>query len=110
MRRRIVESGFQVPVMGSWNITDDGKVARLSAETLRRAAVELGTHSEVDAVFVACTSIRLAASVESLEREIGKPVLSSNHATAWHCLRLAGYDDEVPGYGKLFRTPLARGA
>ncbi|MDX1433889.1 MAG: Asp/Glu racemase, partial [Gammaproteobacteria bacterium] len=37
-------------------------------------------------------------------------VISSNHATAWHCLRLAGYEDEVPGFGKLFRTPLARGA
>jgi maleate isomerase len=110
MRRYIVDSGFHVPVMGSWNITDDGKVARLSADTVRRAAVELAAGTDVDAVFVACTSIRLAESVESLEREIGKPVLSSNHATAWHCLRLAGYDDEVSGFGKLFRTALARGA
>ncbi|MDX1432685.1 MAG: aspartate/glutamate racemase family protein, partial [Gammaproteobacteria bacterium] len=108
MRRVIVESGFEVPVMGSWNITDDGKVARLSAETVRRAALELAAGADVDVVFVACTSIRLAESVESLERELGKPVISSNHATAWHCLRLAGYEDEVPGFGKLFRTPLAR--
>ena len=77
---------------------------------MRRAAVELAAGADVDAVFVACTSIRLAESVESLEGEIGKPVLSSNHATAWHCLRLAGYGDEVPGFGKLFRTTLARGA
>lgn len=110
MRRHIVEHGFEVPVMGSWNITDDGKVARLSAATLRRAALELGGSAPVDAVFVACTSIRLAESIESLEHEIGKPVVSSNHATAWHCLRLAGYEKEVPGLGKLFRTPLARGA
>lgn len=107
MRRYIIQRGFQVPVMGSWNITDDGKVARLSAGTVMGAAVDLSKCGEVDAVFVACTSVRLAEVVESLEREIGKPVLSSNHATAWHCLRLAGYDDEVPGFGKLFRTPLA---
>jgi maleate isomerase len=30
-------------------------------------------------------------------------VTSSNHALAWHCLRLAGVDDQIPGFGKLFR-------
>ena len=36
----------------------------------------------------------------------GKPVVSSNHATAWHCLRLAGVEDPVPGFGELFRRGL----
>lgn len=27
---------------------------------------------------------------------------SSNHALAWHCLRLAGIDDKLPQYGRLF--------
>jgi maleate isomerase len=109
MRRHIIEKGFEVPVMGSWNLSDDDKVARLSAETVRRTTVELAAGAEVDAVFVSCTSIRLADEVESLEAEIDKPVVSSNHATAWHCLRLAGYDDEVAGFGRLFRTPLGNG-
>jgi maleate isomerase len=34
-------------------------------------------------------------------------VTSSNHALAWHCLRLAGYDDLVPGFGRLFTRRLA---
>jgi maleate isomerase len=29
-------------------------------------------------------------------------VTSSNHALAWHCLRLAGIDDRRPGRGRLF--------
>ena len=49
---------------------------------------------------------RLTREAEKLESEIGKPVISSNTATAWHCLRLAGYDEEVPGFGELFRRPL----
>ena len=71
--------------------------------------MELAGGDDVDAVFVSCTSIRLAESVGKLERRIGKPVISSNIATAWHCLRLAGYDDEVHGFGELFSRPLAPG-
>ncbi|MEC7093608.1 MAG: Asp/Glu racemase, partial [Pseudomonadota bacterium] len=31
---------------------------------------------------------------------------SSNHAMAWHCLRLAGIDDTIDGRGRLFTLPL----
>lgn len=106
MRRYIIEQGFEVPVMGSWNIPDDNAVARLSAETVRKAVLDLGASDEVDAVFVSCTNVRLADQVEALEAELGKPVTSSNHATAWHALRLAGVEDQVPGYGRLFRAPI----
>lgn len=107
MREYIIGLGFQVPIMGSWNLSNDADVARITSETTRRAAAELAVGDEVDAVFVSCTSMRLAETVDAIEREIGKPVVSSNTATAWHCLRLAGYDEEVPGFGELFRRPLA---
>jgi maleate isomerase len=109
MRDHISGLGFQVPVMGSWNLSDDAKVARITSETTCKAAVELASGDDVDAVFVSCTSMRLAESVDELEGVINKPVISSNIATAWHCLRLAGYDDEVKGFGELFRRPLAPG-
>ena len=102
MRRAIQEAGFEVPVMGSWNLTDDTKVARIAPSTIRQAVLELGRSEAVDTVFVACTSLRVADDVEALEQELAKPVTSSNHALAWHCLRLAGYDDLVPGFGHLF--------
>jgi len=107
MRAHICRQGFEVPVMGSWNISDDGQVARLSAGTVRKAVVDLGRSDAVDAVFVSCTNVRLVDQVEALEAEIGKPVTSSNHALAWHCLRLAGVDDDIPGYGRLFTTSLS---
>jgi maleate isomerase len=37
-----------------------------------------------------------------LEKELGKPVTSSNHAMAWHALRLAGISDPMPEWGRLF--------
>jgi maleate isomerase len=106
MRRAIQEAGFEVPVMGSWNLADDTKVARIAASTIRQAVLELGRSDAVDTVFVACTSLRVADAVAALEQELGKPVSSSNHALAWHCLRLAGYDDLVPGFGRLFSRRL----
>jgi maleate isomerase len=106
MRAYIQEHGFDVPVTGSWSEGDDLTVARITPDTIKRAVRDLGTSDLVDAVFVACSGLRAAEIVEEMEAEIGKPVISSNHAMAWHCLRLAGYQDPVPGFGKLFRTSL----
>ena len=78
--------------------------SRISAQSVSDAALELGREPDVDAVFVAGTSIRLAEGVEALEAELGKPVTSSNHALAWHCPRLAGYHEPVPGLGRLLRV------
>jgi maleate isomerase len=57
---------------------------------------------EVDAVFVSCTSVRLLDAVCDIEAETGLPVTSSNHALAWHCLRLAGVAETRPELGRLF--------
>lgn len=103
MRGYFEEHGIPVPVMGSYNIQDDSLVARLSAQSVKAAALELGREASVDGVFVACTSVRLVEVVEELEQELGKPVTSSNHALAWHSLRLAGIEDALPGLGRLFR-------
>jgi maleate isomerase len=103
MRGYIEERGIGVPVMGSFNNENDNEVACIAPQSLRDAAIELAKEPSIDAVFVACTSLRLAAVVEEIEAASGKPALSSNHAMAWHALRLAGYRDPVPGFGRLFR-------
>ncbi|MDG1084956.1 MAG: Asp/Glu racemase, partial [Planktotalea sp.] len=64
----------------------------------------LGQSEACDGVFISCTSLRAAGIVEQAERQLGKPVTSSNHALAWHLLRLAGIDDGLDGFGQLFQT------
>jgi maleate isomerase len=96
--------GVEVPVVGSFNNADDAEVARMTPACVRDAAIELGRHEAVDGVFVSCTSLRVAEIVEQVEAAIGKPASSSNHAMAWHALRLAGVKDAVPGWGRLFRV------
>jgi maleate isomerase len=106
MRRFFVGQGLEVPVMGSFNHADDNEVARISEASIEDALVELGGHDDVDGVFISCTSLRVCGIVERAEERLGKPVTSSNHALAWHALRLAGVDEPLTGLGRLFRTAL----
>lgn len=106
VRSYIEDRGYRVAAFGSFNEEDDNRVARIDPESIGGAAIELGRLDGVDAVFVSCTGLRLAAAVREIEQRIGKPVTSSNHAMAWHCLRLAGIDDRQPEFGRLFTLPL----
>jgi maleate isomerase len=103
MREHLERQGIAVPVMGSFNHENDDEVARIDARSLSEAVLELGSRSEVDAVFVSCTSLRVASLIENLEARLGKPVTSSNHALAWHSLRLGGFSSAIGGYGRLMR-------
>jgi maleate isomerase len=102
LRAALMARGMQIPVMGSFNEEDDNVVARVTPRSLAHAITRLGRSEACDAVFVSCTSLRVARIVESVEARIGKPVTSSNHALAWHMLRLAGYAKPLQGRGRLF--------
>ncbi|WP_340117914.1 Asp/Glu racemase [Pelagibius sp. 7325] len=106
MRDSLMARGMDIPVMGSFNEPDDNTVARITEASVERALLDIGSSDDCDGVFVSCTSLRLARVVERVERKLGKPVTSSNHALAWHMLRLAGVTDDIPGKGELFRRGL----
>ena len=78
----------------------DYEVSRLQPRTLYEAGLA-ADNPEVEAVFLSCTGIRSAEVVEELENALGKPVVTSNQAAFWQCLRLAGCSSKVPGFGRL---------
>jgi len=88
--------------MASFEHMNDNEVARIDMASLRGAVERLAQNPDVEAVFVSCTSLRIAELVPELEARIGKPVISSNFAMAWHALRLAGVEDREPARGRLF--------
>jgi maleate isomerase len=104
VRRYIAASGLEVPVFGSFDEEDDYRAARIAPASIRDAAIDLGRDPRVDAVFVACTSLRVVELAAEIEVTLGKPVTSSNHAMAWHALRLAGIDDRLPRWGGLYAS------
>ncbi|UCH73441.1 MAG: Asp/Glu racemase [Rhodospirillales bacterium] len=107
VRDYIEARGYRVRAFGSFNEENDNVVAAIDPSSTRAAILELGSIDGVEAVFVSCTGLRLASIARAVEAELGRPVTSSNHALAWHCLRLAGVDDAQPQFGRLFSLPLA---
>ena len=107
LRDHLRQNGFEVPVMGSWNEPLDAKVGRISPESIRNAALDLGRSDRADTVFISCTNLRALSIIEALENELGKPVISSNAALGWHCLRLAQINDRLPQYGSLLDQPIS---
>jgi maleate cis-trans isomerase len=56
-----------------------------------------------DAVLLSGTGLPTVAVLEILERDLGKPVISSNQASLWQALRMAGVREAIPGFGRLLR-------
>lgn len=54
-----------------------------------------------DGLFISCTDFASIDFVGDLEREFGKPVVTSNTATLWSVLRLLDIDQAIEGFGDL---------
>ena len=102
VQKSLEDAGFDVPVFGSFNEPHDPTVAAIDSQSLKNGIARITKGQDVDAIFISCTSVRIAADVAAIETELDIPVTSSNHALAWHCLRLAGIDDKQPELGRLF--------
>ena len=107
MQARFNEAGISVQVVGSYYEDSDAVVGKIDAASILKGAVSVGSSDDVDAVFVSCTSIRAVTVIPEAEEILGKPVTASNHALAWHMLRLAGIADTNPQAGRLYQLPLA---
>lgn len=84
------------------DLVDNLVVGRLGAETAYELARRVD-RSDAEAVVLACTNWRTMEVIERLERELGKPVVSTTQASIWAALRIIGGTDGVPGYGRLLR-------
>jgi maleate isomerase len=96
-------SGFEVLDLQGLNLATNKEIDCVEPEFLREFAASLD-RPDADAVFVCCGALRALDIVGALEQQIGKPAVVSNQAMMWDCLRRAGIEDAVPGYGRLLQT------
>jgi maleate isomerase len=90
----------EVMSMSTFDMDSDIDVARIPLEAIIEAA-QVADHKDAQAVFLSCTALRSIECIETLEKSLGKPVLSSNQVMLWRLLRLAGCENKIQGFGKL---------
>ena len=105
MRNYLSRQGIDVQSFASFNEIDDRRVACITPSSILAAIESVAGQSDSELVFVSCTGLRVAGVVQLAEERIGRPVISSNTALAWHMLRLAGVNDARRGFGRLMLVP-----
>jgi maleate isomerase len=102
------DHGFKVMKIDNLRLQNDWEIGTATPETIyalaRRVAVA-GT----DAVFLSCTGLEALDLLDTMEQDLGKPVLSANQVTMWNALRLCGIATKgLAHFGSLFSTAPAR--
>jgi maleate cis-trans isomerase len=95
-------AGFEVVgyrrLEGVGNIYDESEER---AYQLARAA----DAAPAEAVLVSGTGLPTIGMLDRLEKDLGKPAITSMQASLWQALRLAGLLEPITGFGRLLREP-----
>ncbi len=108
MAKHFVGQGYDLMNIAGFGFDNDIEMTSISPQTLYEAALRI-CDREADLLFISCTALRASLAVDRIERALGKPVVASNQALAWHILRLLGNETPVAGFGTLFEKPLKSG-
>ncbi len=109
MGRYFVDHGLDLRQLTCFGMEDDREMARISTENIVTAALEALTE-ESQGLFLSCTALRSAEVAAEIEARCGRPVVTSNQASAWLSLRYAGIEDALEGHGRLLTLPLPKAA
>ena len=97
--------GLEVTGFDCFGLEDDRIMARVNHDSIIEAACKLDG-PEVEAIFISCTGLSAVPVIARIETLTGKPVVTSNQASAWAMMRHAGLDHRPPGYGRLYDLEL----
>jgi len=94
------KSGFVVVRSQGLNIVEAFSIGKVEPDDVYRFALDLFT-PEADGTFISCTNLRTIEIIGKLEKKTKRPVVSSNLATFWACLKTLGYSKPFSGFGQL---------
>ncbi len=101
--------GIEVVTLGTFDMLDMFDHAKIEPGEIYRKVREITT-PKAEAVFVACTQLRAMEVLDSLERDLGKPVYSAVQASAWAAYQAMGVDPRITDCGSLLRKLSEPGA
>jgi len=98
------DHGIEVAEYASFQCARSRDIAYVTPSRIREMVLQKQEAiGRCDGLFVSCTALRVMGLVEDLERELGKPVVTSNQSTVWNVLRLLEVDGRSVRAGRLFR-------
>jgi maleate isomerase len=111
MEGYFTDHGLSVVAHACLGLADDREMARVTPATIREAA-RMVDRPAAEALFLSCTALPALDVIADLEADLGKPVVSSNQASLWALLGLAGLAPRVGspapvgGLGRLLSRPV----
>ncbi|MHB8991173.1 MAG: maleate cis-trans isomerase family protein [Chloroflexota bacterium] len=104
--RGFLEShGFEVLGIRGLEIVKSEQIARVPPSQVYQF-VRGCDHPDADALFVSCTNFRTREVIDRLEQDLGKPVITSNQASLWSCLKAIGWGQPPAAGGRLLKEML----
>ncbi|MGZ9005588.1 MAG: maleate cis-trans isomerase family protein [Burkholderiales bacterium] len=101
--------GVEIPHRAAMGLVRNNDVGRLDPDRVYEFARGVDS-SRAEALLLACGNWWTMSVVERLERDLGKPVLTTNGVSIWAALKVMGACDTLSGYGQLLRGHLRSGA
>jgi len=95
-------NGIEVLAAQGLGMVDNLAVGRLGSDSAYELARRID-RPDAEAIVLACTNWKTMDVIERLERELGKPVISTTQASLWAALKMIGRIEGVAGYGRLLR-------
>lgn len=100
----LAQGGFEVLDIQGLQLTTGIAFGQVTPAYWKQFAHEID-RPDADAIFLSCSGIRALEVVDEIEQMLGKPVITSNQAQFWSCLRRAGVMDQPEGFGQIFKYP-----
>lgn len=98
-KKFLEDNGIEV-INLQWLNKDGFEMYEVPYEVTYRLARHVDS-PKAEAVFISCVALPTVGLIAKLERDMGKPVITSNQAFIWHILRVSHINDKIEGYGKL---------
>lgn len=95
---------FTVATIEGLGCYTDAEIGALAPETLVELAQRVDRPA-ADVVFLSCTSLNVAQEIDLIEDRIGKPVVTSNQASAWVLMNGQGMAPRPEVFGTLMTLP-----
>ena len=97
------EAGFEVIHEFGLGLTGGDDYINVTPQRWKDIVLE-NARPQADAYLLSCTNTTMIETINQLEQRLQKPVVTSNQATLWACLRRTGFDRPIDSLGRLFQS------